>query len=111
MMQSLLWIGKRREYVNLALSFRPPFTQSLRVSVSYRRVFPLELQHQSYTYRLTFSESQPDGAGSRRKMGPLCQQSLETAGRLGEEDGRELRWPAAQKRLVLQYSVERRKIM
>lgn len=33
----------------------------------------------------------------QERMGPLCQQSLETAGRLGEEDGRGLRWPAAQK--------------
>lgn len=43
-------------------------------------------------------------------MGPLCQQSLETAGGLAEEDG-ELQWLAAQKCLVLQYSVARRKIM
>lgn len=43
-------------------------------------------------------------------MGPLCQQSLETAGGLVEEDG-ELQWLAAQKCLVLQYSVARRKIM
>lgn len=43
------------------------------------------------------------------KPEPLCQQSLETAGGLIGHGGWELQGLAAQKRLVLQYSLERRK--